>query len=90
MKSRVLCLLADGFEEIEFVVPVDLLRRAGIEVLVSSLKHEVVTGRSGIRVIADGVLEDQAIDAFQMLLIPGGPGVNELRSDARVMMLARE
>jgi 4-methyl-5(b-hydroxyethyl)-thiazole monophosphate biosynthesis len=37
MSKRVLCLIADGFEEIETITPVDLLRRGGVEVIITSL-----------------------------------------------------
>lgn len=90
MKKRVLCLLVDGFEEIETVTPVDLLRRAGIEVVVASLKEGSATGRSGIRMEGDAVLADVDAPAFDLLLIPGGPGVAEMRSDGRAASLARD
>lgn len=90
MKTRVLCLLVDGFEEIELVTPVDLLRRAGIEVVVASLQRKTAVGRSGIRVEADASLVSLDAGAFDLLLIPGGPGVEKLRSDGRAATLARE
>jgi len=90
MKKRVLCLLVDGFEEIETVTPVDLLRRAGIEVVIAALHGQTASGRGGIRLEADGVLTDIAAADFDLLLIPGGPGVEALRSDGRPAALARE
>lgn len=90
MKTRVLCLLVDGFEEIELVTPVDLLRRAGIEVVVASLLRKTAVGRSGIRVEADASLASLDAGRFDLLLIPGGPGVEKLRKDGRAAMLARE
>ena len=90
MKKRVLCLLADGFEEIETVTPIDLLRRAGAEVVIASLGNETATGRCGIRLIADVLLADVDPSSFDMLFIPGGPGVGLLRSDGRPAQLARE
>jgi protein deglycase len=89
MKARVLCLLADGFEEIEMITPVDLLRRAGIEVVIAALRHRTCTGRCGIRVEADGLLADLDGGGFDLLLIPGGPGVAKLREDGRPAVLAR-
>ncbi len=88
MKKRVLCLLADGFEEIEFAAPVDLLRRAGVEVLVAALNGTGANGRSGIRVTADATLGQLSHDDFDLLLIPGGPAVAELRRDGRAASLA--
>lgn len=90
MTSRVLCLLADGFEEIEAVTPIDLLRRAGVEVVVAGLDDEQVTGRSGLVLLADATLDE--VDAFEydVLLIPGGPGVAGLRADGRAAELATE
>ena len=90
MKKRVLCLLFTGFEEIETVAPVDLLRRAGVEVVVASLTDEkLVTGRCSITVQADVSLADVAEQEFDLLLIPGGPGVKALRADGRAAILAQ-
>lgn len=88
MSKRVLCLLADGFEEIETITPVDLLRRAGVEVVIAALHGTWATGRSGIRLTADGTLQEMADKDFDLLLIPGGPGVGELRRDGRAAALA--
>jgi 4-methyl-5(b-hydroxyethyl)-thiazole monophosphate biosynthesis len=90
MKKRVLCLLFTGFEEIEAIAPVDLLRRAGVEVIVASLTGEkLVTGRCEITVQADASLADVAEQEFDLLLIPGGPGVKALRADGRAAKLAQ-
>lgn len=90
MKKRVLCLLFPGFEEIEAVTPVDLLRRAGVEVVVASLTGEkLVTGRCQITVQADATLEETERESFDLLLIPGGPGIKAVREDGRVAKLAR-
>lgn len=90
MKKRVLCLLADGFEEIEFVTPVDLLRRAGVEVVVAGLADRAATGRCGIRIEADVLLDDIDASSFDLLFIPGGPGVGALREDGRAARLAAD
>lgn len=92
MKKRVLCLLADGFEEIETVTPIDLLRRAGIEVVVAAVGTGLLaTGRSLITMAAD-VLLDEALASgdFDLLFIPGGPAVAALREDERITALARD
>lgn len=87
---RVLCLLAPDFEEIEAVTPIDLLRRAGAEVVVASLERaSAVRGRSGISVIPDAVLEEVEGGCFDLLVIPGGPGVKALRTDGRAAHMAR-
>lgn len=83
---RVLILLTDGFEEVEMIAPLDVLRRAGIEVTVAALgEHIHATGRCGVTVHSDTTLAaipDEA--AFDLLLLPGGPGVKNLRADPRV------
>lgn len=88
MKARVLCLLADGFEEIETITPVDLLRRAGVEVVIAAINGTSATGRNGIHLTADSALADVVDSDFDLLLIPGGPGVAELRRDGRAAALA--
>lgn len=90
MNKRVLCLLAPGFEEIETVTPIDLLRRAGAEVIVASVNGEQsVTGRSQITLRADAALADVADQNFDLLVVPGGPGVKALRADGRSAKLAQ-
>jgi protein deglycase len=89
MSKRVLCLLAPGFEEIETVTPTDLLRRAGAEVVVAALDADRrVKGRSNIMVEADAVLAEVMGQDFDLMLIPGGPGVKALRADGRAARLA--
>jgi 4-methyl-5(b-hydroxyethyl)-thiazole monophosphate biosynthesis len=91
MKKRVLCLLVDGFEETELVTPVNLLRRGGIEVVMAALYGGVVTGRGGIQIVSDvglDELEEDDLATFDLLYLPGGPGVVELRSDERAASLA--
>jgi len=91
MKTRVLCLMVGGFEEIELVTPVDLLRRAGVEVVIASVHGGPATGRSGIVMLPDVSLADAGgAGEFDALLIPGGPGVGDLRRDGRAARLAGE
>jgi 4-methyl-5(b-hydroxyethyl)-thiazole monophosphate biosynthesis len=77
--------LAEGFEEIEAFAPIDLLRRAGVEVTTAALAEGIhVTGRSGITVHADTPLAAVLGREFDMLFLPGGAGVKHLRADPRV------
>lgn len=96
MSKRVLCLIMDGVEELELVAPVDLLRRAGVEVVMVAVGSELwVTGRNGIRLSADSTLEEVIemyeghFDSWDALLLPGGPGVQALREDGRAGAIAR-
>jgi 4-methyl-5(b-hydroxyethyl)-thiazole monophosphate biosynthesis len=88
---RVLMPLAQGFEEIETLVPVDLLRRAGVTVTMAALGDGMhVTGRSGVTLHADALWADVAVGEADALVLPGGPGVKLMRADARVLEKARE
>lgn len=85
----VLAILAEGFEEIEAITPIDLLRRAGAEVTSAALGETMhVTGKSGITLHADTTLAAVAAAgegrSFDCLFLPGGPGVKHLRADPRV------
>lgn len=87
--KRALLLLAEGFEEIETIAPVDLLRRAGVEVVMAAVGVGIhVTGRSGVTIHADTLLADQTPADFDVLILPGGPGVKVLREDGRAADLA--
>lgn len=91
LPRRVLCLIGEGFEEIEMVTPVDILRRVGVEVVIASMtKAREVTGRSGIRVVADQIFAGANPQEWDMLLLPGGPAVAALRKDGRAAALAAE
>ncbi|HEY3756452.1 MAG TPA: DJ-1 family glyoxalase III [Opitutaceae bacterium] len=90
MPPTVLAILAEGFEEIELVTPVDLLRRAGALVTLATLGSDrSVRGRSGLVLHADATLETAAKATYDCLFLPGGPGVRALRADGRPARLAR-
>lgn len=81
----VLVILPEGFEELEAVAPIDLLRRAGAEVTLAALGDGIhVTGRNGLTLHADTTLNAVGEQLFDMLMLPGGPGVKLLRPDPRV------
>lgn len=67
-------LLGEGFEESEAIVPVDLLRRAGVEVSLAALKGKTVTSSHGVKVEADCKLKDVDEGKLEMVVIPGGLG----------------
>lgn len=84
--SKALIILHEGFEELEAVAPIDLLRRAEVEVTVASLHADaLVVGRNRITVKADLLLDEVSGQLFDALILPGGPGVHKhLRHDTRV------
>ena len=89
-EPTVLVILAEGFEEIEVVTPVDILRRAGADVRVAALGDGIhVTGRNGLTLHADSTLDSVGGSDFDCLILPGGPGVSRLRDDPRVSSRVR-
>ena len=91
MAPTVLTLLADGFEEIEATAPIDLLRRADAEVTVASCSDSLdLTGRSNITLRADTLLSKISDPlAFDLLVLPGGPAVFDLRKRTEIIDLIR-
>lgn len=88
--SRVLVVLAPGFEEIEATTIVDVLRRADISVTIAGLNERSVTGSHGIRIEADALLGEVDDSGYEALVLPGGlPGAHHLRDDERVIALVR-
>ena len=84
-------LLAPGFEEMEALIPADLLRRAGIPVALTSLEGEQVTGGHGITVAADMELAKVNLTQVSMLVLPGGAhGVRNLAAHPAVSSLIQE
>jgi 4-methyl-5(b-hydroxyethyl)-thiazole monophosphate biosynthesis len=105
MPKRVIVLLAEGFEEVEAITPIDYLRRAGIEVTTAAIDtsgaaigvSRTVIGSHGIPVTADTVLADltkagkTAAAAWDAVLIPGGmPGAANLAASKETGALLKE
>lgn len=80
MMKTIFVFLADGFEEIEAITPIDVLRRAGLNVqTVSVMDKQTVSGAHGIPVVADKMFADIHLKDAEMLLLPGGlPGATNL------------
>ncbi len=88
---RVLVLCADGFEEIEMVTVVDVLRRAGLAVLLASPGGTTLTGAHDLRIESDGKLAGLRGGDFAALVLPGGMrNARTLASDGDAQRLLRE
>lgn len=89
--KRVLVPLAPGFEEIEALGVVDILRRAGAEVTVAGTVEGPVEGRCGIRVVPDTTMDEVKGSGFDMVVLPGGAlGTENLKKDQRVRDIVEE
>ncbi len=86
--NHVLVLIAHGTEEMEAVIVTDILRRAGLSVIVAG-DNEIVTCSRGVRIIPDTQIEKLSeTETFEMIVIPGGAeGVQNLASDPFVERL---
>jgi 4-methyl-5(b-hydroxyethyl)-thiazole monophosphate biosynthesis len=87
---RVLVPLADGFEEIEAVTIIDVLRRADLEVIVAGLQPGPVTGSHGITLQTDRELDGVDVAHLHAVVLPGGmPGTTNLAADERILAIVR-
>ncbi len=79
-------MLAEGFEEIEALTTLDVLRRANLPVESVSIEETLtVKGGHGITVSADRMLSDVAFDSIRMIILPGGqPGTRNLKASERL------
>jgi 4-methyl-5(b-hydroxyethyl)-thiazole monophosphate biosynthesis len=83
--TKVLVPLAPGFEEIEAITVIDILRRAGIEVTVAGTQPGPIEASRRTRHVPDCTLDDVRAEDFDMLVLPGGqPGTTNLRNDPRI------
>ncbi len=80
-------LLADGFEELEFIAPWDILIRGGLQVQTASVSGRLdVSSVRGLSVRADSTLESVMNESFDLVFLPGGgPGTKNLRASALVV-----
>ena len=92
MPHTVLIILAEGFEEIETIAPINILRRAGAEVIIASYNSQFFqNGRSNISIKADCLLSEiENPLQFNSLIIPGGPAVFKLRESTKIIKLIKD
>ncbi|MDR2093978.1 MAG: DJ-1/PfpI family protein [Treponema sp.] len=99
MSKKVVLFLAEGFEEVEAVTPIDYLRRAGIEVITAALETKnggTVTGAHAVSVLADTSLPELCgarlkPDAWDAVLLPGGmPGASNLAASKELGTFLKE
>ncbi|RDU71642.1 DJ-1 family protein [Helicobacter aurati] len=90
--KNVLVPLAEGFEEAEFIGIVDVLRRAGLQVIIASLdKKNLVKGTNNIVVQADTALQDVAIEALDAICLAGGfEGMQNLNNNEKILHIISE
>lgn len=89
--ARVLIPLAQGCEELEAVTIIDLLRRAGIEVITAGLDDQPVKASRGVMLIPDTTLDKALNQEFDMIALPGGlPGADHLDQDQRIQKLVKQ
>ena len=82
---RILVPLADGFQEIEATIIIDVLREAGIEVETVSIGGGWVTGGHGVKIMADKKISDIEIEKYDGIILPGGSlGVANLAKSSKL------
>jgi 4-methyl-5(b-hydroxyethyl)-thiazole monophosphate biosynthesis len=88
---KVVVPLAEGFEEIEAMAIIDVLRRAGIEVTVAGLHSGPIESARRVKVVPDTTIEMITSDDFDMIILPGGqPGSDNLNASEKVKNLIRD
>ena len=84
-------LLAEGFEEVEALTPVDLLRRAGVETRLVGVTGATVCGARGINVVTDLSMDEVDLAKADMLVLPGGmPGTRNLADSGRLLQVLQD
>ena len=88
--KKVLVPLAPGFEEIEAITVVDILRRAGVEVIVAGTQSGPIEASRKTKHLADCTLDEVRAEDFDMIILPGGqPGTTNLRKDSRIQKIVQ-
>jgi protein deglycase len=89
--KTVLVPIAPGFEEIETITVVDILRRAGARVTLAGTEEAPLKGSRGVLVLPDDSLDNIMDKDFDLIVLPGGQaGTDNLRKDVRVIQLLKK
>ncbi|EMJ96938.1 MULTISPECIES: DJ-1 family glyoxalase III [unclassified Leptospira] len=88
---KVLVPFADGMEEMEAVIVVDVLRRAGIEVVSAGISSNIILASRGIKLVSDSLLSEIDPSNFDMIVLPGGnQGTKNLNADPLVSEILKK
>ncbi|MBZ0154810.1 MAG: DJ-1/PfpI family protein [Alphaproteobacteria bacterium] len=88
---KVVVVLADGFEEVEAMAIVDILRRGEIETVIAGLHGGPVVSARKVKVLPDTTIDTIRAEDYDMIVLPGGqPGSDNLNADERVKQLIRD
>jgi len=88
---QAMLVLADGFEEMEAISIIDILRRARFKVFVTGLDSVEVTSCRGVNIVADSVLSDELDHEFDIIILPGGePGSTHLQNSELLGQVLRK
>ncbi len=91
MKKTVLMPIAPGIEELEAVTLIDVLRRAGAEVVVASVAEMQVVASRGVKLAADKKIGECVNTIFDLIVLPGGmPGAEHLRDSADLTRMLKQ
>ncbi|MBW1671422.1 MAG: DJ-1/PfpI family protein, partial [Deltaproteobacteria bacterium] len=83
-KKRILVLLAPGFEELEAVAVIDILRRAGLEVVSAGTISGPIISARNVAILPDKLLDEVTEEVFDLIVLPGGlDGTENLAKDQR-------
>lgn len=87
---KVMCILTNGFEELEAVGTIALLRRAGITIDIYALDHTEATGRFDLTISNLSDSKDACAQDYDMLFLPGGPHYQKLEASTKVKHLIEQ
>jgi 4-methyl-5(b-hydroxyethyl)-thiazole monophosphate biosynthesis len=90
-QKSVLVIIAPGFEELEAVAVIDILRRAGLEVVSAGTVSGPIRSARNVMILPDKLLDEVAEEAFDLIVLPGGlDGTENLARDQRVIKVLQE
>ncbi len=91
MGKRILLLLAPGYEELEAIAVVDMLRRAGLEVVMAGTVPGPVPSARNVKIVPDAELDQVTDQTFDLIVLPGGiDGTENLAKDQRVIKMLQD
>ncbi len=86
--AKVAILLAPGYEELEAVTVIDVLRRGGVDLIIAGLEDAPIPSARNVKIVPDTTVDKLAPEELELVILPGGlPGVENLKKDPRVKEL---